>query len=62
MAKAKERVYDEPNERFNIKEGEKDGYHLARQKNQAGKDVQKVQGIKNQDGNVITSEESVLRG
>ena len=33
---------------------------MARQRNQAGMDVQQVRWIKDRDGNVITSEESVL--
>ena len=36
-------------------------YRLARQRHQAGKDVQKVRMMKDKDGNVMTGEESVLR-
>ncbi|XP_051784813.1 uncharacterized protein LOC127528357 [Erpetoichthys calabaricus] len=60
VAKAKEKVYDELYERLDIKEGEKDLYQLARQREQAWKDVQQVRMIKDKDGNVLTSEESVL--
>ena len=36
-------------------------YGLARQRHQAGKDVQQVRMMKDKDGNVMTDEESVLR-
>ena len=36
-------------------------YRLARQRHQAGKDVQQVRMMKDKDGNVMTDEESVLR-
>ena len=42
-------------------EGEKDLYRLARQRECAGKDVHQVRVIKDADGNVLTSEECVLR-
>ncbi|XP_051783710.1 uncharacterized protein LOC127527824 [Erpetoichthys calabaricus] len=60
VAKAKEKAYDELYERLDTKEGEKDLYRLARQRDQAGKDVQQVRVIKDKDGNVLKSEESVL--
>ena len=37
VAKAKQKVFDELYERIDIKEGEKDLYHLARQRDRAGK-------------------------
>jgi len=43
--------------KLDTKEGEKDMYHLARQRDRAGK----VRVIKDRNGNVQTSEESVLR-
>ncbi|KAI5094885.1 beta-ureidopropionase [Silurus meridionalis] len=61
VAKAKEKAYEELYERLNTKEGEKDLYRLARQRDRAGKDVLQVKAIKDGDGNVLTSEESVLR-
>ncbi|KAF7705380.1 hypothetical protein C0J45_6915 [Silurus meridionalis] len=61
VAKAKEKAYEELYKRLDTKEGEKDLYRLARQRNQAEKDVLQVRAIKDGDGNVLTSEESVLR-
>ncbi|XP_051782811.1 uncharacterized protein LOC127527635 [Erpetoichthys calabaricus] len=58
--KAKEKAYDELYERLDTKEGEKDLYRLAIQIDRAGKDVQQVRVIKDKDGNILTSEESVL--
>lgn len=42
-------------------QGWKDFYRLAMQKDQAGKDVQQVRAIKDRDGNVLTSDSSLLR-
>ena len=42
VAKAKPKAYAELYERFDTKEGEKDLYHLARQRDQAGKEVHQV--------------------
>ena len=42
-------------------EGENTLYRLARQRHQAGKDVQQVRMMKDKDGNVMTDEERVLR-
>ena len=61
VAKAKDEACDELYKRLNTKEGEKDLYRLARQKNRAEKDVQQVRAIKDADGEVLTNEESVLR-
>ncbi|XP_051786647.1 uncharacterized protein LOC127528918 [Erpetoichthys calabaricus] len=58
VAKAEEKAYDELYERLDTKEGEKDRW--ARQRDQAGKDVQQVRVIKDKDGNILTSEERVL--
>ncbi|XP_019744436.1 uncharacterized protein LOC109527143 [Hippocampus comes] len=58
VAKAKQKAYEELYERLDTKEGEKELYRLARQRNQAGKDVQQVRLIKDREGNVIASEES----
>ncbi|XP_051779985.1 uncharacterized protein LOC127526866 [Erpetoichthys calabaricus] len=60
MAKSKEKVYDELYERLDTKEGEKDLYRSAKQRDRAGKVLQQVSIIKNKDENVLTSEESVL--
>ena len=61
VAKAKHKAYEELYDRLDTKEEEKDLYRLARQRNQAGKDVQQVRLIKDRDGNIIISEEGVLR-
>ena len=61
VAKAKEKVYEEMYEKLDTKEGEKELYRLARQRDRAGKDVLQVRAIKDADGNVLTTEESVLR-
>ncbi|KAG2466365.1 MSH3 protein, partial [Polypterus senegalus] len=47
-------------DRLDTKEGENDLHRLARQRDRAGKDVQQVMVIKDKDGSVLTSEESVL--
>ncbi|XP_051784793.1 uncharacterized protein LOC127528352 [Erpetoichthys calabaricus] len=60
VAKAKEKAFDELYERLDTKEGEKNLYQLARQKDRAVKDVQQVRVIKDKDGNILTNEESVL--
>ena len=61
VAKAKKKAYDELYEKLDTKEGEKDLYRLARQRDRAGKDVLQVRVIKDTNGNVLTSEENVLR-
>ncbi|KAI5627956.1 hypothetical protein C0J50_3222 [Silurus asotus] len=61
VAKDKEKAYEELYERLDTKEGEKDMYRLARQRDRAGKDVLQVRAVKDGQGNVLTSEESVLR-
>ncbi|KAI5102989.1 hypothetical protein C0J45_6570 [Silurus meridionalis] len=59
VTKAKEKTYEELYERLDTKEEEKDLYRLARQRDRAGKDVLQVRAIKDGEGNVLTSEESV---
>ena len=60
VAKANSKAYDEFYEGVYIKEGENTLYRLARQRRQAGNDVQQVSMMKDKDGNVMTDEESVL--
>ncbi|KAK3572128.1 hypothetical protein QTP86_022206 [Hemibagrus guttatus] len=60
-SKAKQKAYDELYTRLDTREGEKDLYRLARQRDRDGKDVQQVRVIKDRDGRVLTSEESVQR-
>ncbi|KAK3540087.1 hypothetical protein QTP70_025652 [Hemibagrus guttatus] len=61
VSKAKQKAYDELYTRLDTREGEKDLYRLARQRDRDGKDVQQVRIIKDRDGRVLTSEESVQR-
>lgn len=61
VEKAKEKAYGELYGRLDTKEGEKDLYWLARQRDRAGKDVQPVMVMKDRDGNVLKTEERVLR-
>ncbi|KAK3535646.1 hypothetical protein QTP70_018430 [Hemibagrus guttatus] len=61
VSKAKQKAYDELYTRLDTREGEKDLYSLARQRDRDGKDVQQARVIKDRDGRVLTSEESVQR-
>ncbi|KAK3525604.1 hypothetical protein QTP70_000427 [Hemibagrus guttatus] len=61
VSKAKQKAYDELYTRLDTREGEKDLYRLARQRDRDGKNVQQVRVIKDRDGRVLTSEESVQR-
>ncbi|KAK3516022.1 hypothetical protein QTP70_001865 [Hemibagrus guttatus] len=61
VSKAKQKAYDELYTRLDTREGEKDLYRLARQRDRDGKDAQQVRVIKDRDGRVLTSEESVQR-
>ncbi|KAK3572894.1 hypothetical protein QTP86_010591 [Hemibagrus guttatus] len=61
VSKAKQKAYEELYTRLDTRKGENDLYRLARQRDQDGKDVQQVRVIKDRDGRVLTSEESVQR-
>ncbi|KAK3535543.1 hypothetical protein QTP70_016813, partial [Hemibagrus guttatus] len=61
VSEAKQKAYDELYTRLDTREGEKDLYRLARQRDRDGKYVQQVRFIKDRDGRVLTSEESVQR-
>ena len=61
VAMAKGRTYDNLNARLEIKEGEKELYRLARQRDRAGKDVQHVRVMKDKNGNVIVNSVAVLK-
>ncbi|KAK3550571.1 hypothetical protein QTP70_000048 [Hemibagrus guttatus] len=61
VSKAKQKAYDKLYTRLDTREGQKDLYRLARQRDRDGKDVQQVRVIKDRDGRVLTSEESVQR-
>ena len=61
VAMAKGRAYDDLYARLETKEGEKELYRLARQRNRAGKDVKHVRVIKDENGNVMVNSEAVLK-
>ena len=58
---AKGRAYDNLHARLKTKEGEKELYKLARQRDRAEKDVQHVRVIKDENGNVMVNSEAVLK-
>ena len=58
VAMAKGRVYDDLYARLETKEGEKELYRLARQRDRAGKDVQHVRVI---NGNAMVNLKAVLK-
>ena len=58
---AKGRAYDNLYARLETKEGEKELYKLARQRDRAGKDVQQLRVIKDENGNVMVNSEAVLK-
>ena len=58
---AKGRAYDDLYARLQTKEGEKKLYRLARQRDRAGKDVQHVRVIKDENGNVMVILKAVLK-
>ena len=61
IAMAKGRAYDNLYARLETKEGEKELYRLARLRDRAGKDVQHVRVIKDENGNVMVNSEAVLK-
>ena len=58
---AKGRKYENLYARLETKEGEKELYRLARQRDRTGKDVQQVQVMKNENANVMVNTEAVLK-
>ena len=58
---AKGRAYDNLYNRLETKEGKKELYRLARQRDRAGKDVQHVRVIKDENGNVMVNSEALLK-
>ena len=58
---AKGRAYDNLYARLETKEGKKELYRLARQRNRVRKDVQHVRVIKDENGNVMVNSEAVLK-
>ena len=61
VAMAKGRAYDDLYARLETKEGEKELYRLATQRDRAGKDVQHVKVIKDENNNVMINSEAVLK-
>ena len=61
VAMAKGRAYDNLYARLETKEGEKELYRLARQRDKAGKDVQHMRVIKDENGNMMVNSEAVLK-
>ena len=58
---AKGHAYDNLYARLETKEGEKELYRLARQRDRAGKDIQHVRIIKDENDNVIVNLEAVFK-
>ena len=58
---AKRCVYDDLYARLETKEGEKELYRLARQRDRAKKNVQHVRVIKDENSNVMVNSEAVLK-
>ena len=58
---AKGRAYDDLYARLGTKEGEKELYRLARKRDRAGKVVQHVRTLKDENNNVMVSLEVVLK-
>ena len=58
---AKGRAYDNLYKRLETKEGEKELYRLARQRDKAGKDVKHVRVIKDENGNVMVNSEALFK-
>ena len=58
---AKGRAYDNLYARLETKEGEKELYRLARQRDRAGKDVLHVRVIKDKNANIMVNSEVVLK-
>ena len=54
-------AYDDLYAILETKEGENELYRLARQRNRAGKDIQHVRVIKDENGNVMVNSEAVLK-
>ena len=61
VATAKGRAYDNLYATLETKEGEKELYRLARQRDRKGKDVQYVRVIKDENGNMMVNSEAVLK-
>ena len=60
VAMAKRRAYKNLCARMETKEGEKELYRLARQRDRAGKEVQHVRVLKDENVNVMVSSKAML--
>ena len=60
VAKARADACEELYDKLETKEGERQLYRLAKQRDRTGRDVQQVRVIKDADGNVLTRTEAVL--
>ena len=60
VAMAKGRPYEDFYARLQTKEGEKELYRLARQRDRAGKNIQHVRVMKDEYGNAIVNSEAIL--
>ena len=54
-------MYEDLYARLETKEGEKELYTLARQRDRAGKDAQQLRIMKDENGNVMVSSMAVLK-
>ena len=61
VAMAKKRAFDNLYAKLEKKEGEKELYRLARQRDRAGKDVQYVRVMKDENDNVLVNSEVSVR-
>ena len=61
IATAKGRANKDLYARLETNKGEQELYRLARQRGRAGKDVQHVRIMKDENGNVMVSSEAVLK-
>ena len=61
VAMVKGRAYDDLYARLETKEGEKELYRLARQRDRTGKDVQHLRVIKDENSNVMVNLKAVLK-
>ena len=61
VAMAKGHAYNDLYARLETKEGEKELYRLARQRDRTGKNVQHMRVIKDENGNVMVNSEAVLK-
>ena len=59
VARAKEHAYEELYDKLETEAGQKELYRLAKQRERAGKDVQLVKVIKDENGVLLSSEEDV---